>query len=224
MWTLLLPAINEVIFLLFWELNYVAAITCSSYESNILSLSACSVLSLVIASPIDCSALVIADGRLTQGEAVPAGWPRHAVHSLAFSLQRDTCLLLFQAVLMAKDATGCGILSKRFQKAGFRNEPWVPWHSPFCRWYPRSVVLRLLTITARWPTVYFLTLWHFPIRCIHLCYLSMCIHTLYPYWHSPCWSPWLDGALMFSHPSSFYAFSSLLCYNVSWCPEKQLWM
>lgn len=136
--------------------------------SNILSLSACLVLSLLIASHIDCSALVIADGHLTQGQAVPVGWPRCV---LACCLQRDTRLLLSQAVWRAKGCHRLWDLLTTISKG--------------CHLYPCGVVLHLLSITARCPTGRFSMLLvsseslHLPLLPLYTSACSTCVGTFH---------------------------------------------
>lgn len=163
--------------------------------SNILSLSACLVLSLLIASPIDCSALVIDDDRLTGGHAVPAGQTQ-----AGFQLAKRYTLA---------SLPGSGIFSEQFQKARFSNGLWVPLHFSFCPLHRLIVVLHLIIVTTGCPTKCYLTLLAYS-DSLHLPLLTVHIHTFCLYWHFPCRRAWLCATLMFSGPSSFM-LSALCC-------------
>lgn len=169
-------------------------------------------------SPRDCGWLP------DTGQAVPAGWPRYALRTLAFGLHRDTCLLISQAVQMARDATNCGIFSEWFRKAAFGNGPWVPSRLPFCCWYPGSVVLLLLTITAGCPTECFLVLLA-SSDSLHLPLLPLCTHLhMLPLLALPMPECLVRWCLEVFRSQLLYTFSSLLCHKASCCLEKQLWM
>lgn len=173
------------------------SLTCST-----LSPSACSVLSLLMASPMDCSAPVAADGLLTQAQAVPGGdW------GAGFRLTQSCTLASLPAVRVTRGATGFGFFSEQFHKAGFRNGPWVLLQLPSCRQWLHCVILHMLAITTSCPTEGFLMLLA-SFDPLHLPLLGLCTHP-----HSACTgtfhAEFLVGCSHVSR-SQLYAFSSLL--------------
>lgn len=167
-----LPIINEVIFLLFWEVkccyNHMPLIC------NTLSVSAYSVLSLLIASPMDCSAPGCPRPP-DPGTGSSRGMLSWARHLLAFGLHRAAHWLLSPALWIPSSATGFGLSSEHFQKAGFTNGPWVPSWSPFCHQWLHCVILHLLTVTPGCPTEGFLKLLA-SFDSLHLPLLGLCTH------------------------------------------------
>lgn len=176
--------------------------------SNILSLSACLVLILLIASPIDCSSLVTDDDRLTWGQAVPAGQTRYTGHRLAFNLQRDTHLLLFQAVGSSQN--------------NFKRQDLAMGHECYCiclsipctlavlcstyhnHWLSHQVLLNAFGI--------FWLIASASVNCTHPYILPVLALSMQECLVTCCLDVFRSQLL--------YAFSSLLCYKASWCLEK----